>query len=60
MSNLKVQGYNNLEKDPTSGAVILNEYSNRDIRLNNLDLRVRKIEKKVDEILNLLREIASK
>ena len=60
MSNLKVQGYNNLEKDPTSGAVILNESSTRDIRLNNLDLRVRKIEKKIDEILNLLREIASK
>ena len=42
MNNLKIKGYDNLEKDPENGAVILSQnYNTRDIQLNNLIKRVK-------------------
>ena len=62
MNNLKVQGYDNLEKDPNSGAIVLAPSSNSitDIRINNLMKKVKKIEAQNEEILQLLRDISNK
>ena len=50
-----------LEKDPVSGAVILNPTNNAsDIKLDNLFRKVREIEKQNKEILQLLQELLRK
>lgn len=60
-NNLKIKGFDNLEKDPVSGAVILNTTNNAsDIKLDNLFRKVREIEKQNKEILQLLQELLRK
>lgn len=61
MSNLKIQGYDNLEKDPNTGAILLAPSNNVvDIKITNLTKRTKKIEGQIEEILQLLKDIYNK
>lgn len=58
MNNLKVKGFDNLEKDPVSGAILLSKTGSiTDIKLDNLMRKLKKVEKQNEEILSLLRSI---
>lgn len=58
MTNLKVKGFDNLEKDPNTGAILLAPSNNIvDIKLDNLSRKVKVLQKQNEEILTLLREI---
>lgn len=58
MNNLKVKGFDNLEKDPESGAILLAPSGSIvDIKLDNLMRKLKKVEKQNEEILTLLRSI---
>lgn len=61
MSNLKIQGHDNLEKDPVSGAILLSPQNNiTDIKLSNLMKKVKILEKQNEEILKLLQDLCDR
>lgn len=61
MSNLQVKNFENLEKDPVSGAVLLkNSHTIIDIKVENLLRKVKVLEKQNEEILQLLKTIVDK
>ena len=61
MSNLKVQGYDNLEKDPNSGAILLApSNSAADIKMDNLMRKMKSLQKQNEEILQILKDLQSK
>ena len=60
-NNLKVKGFDNLEKDPVSGAVIFNPASSTtDIKLDNLMRKLKSVEKQNTEILEYLKDLHNK
>lgn len=61
MSNLKIKGFDNLEKDPDSGAILLNQQNDiTTIKLDNLMRKMKVLEKQNNEILELLKGLCSK
>lgn len=61
MSNLKIQGFNNLEKDPSNGAILLNSNQNVEcIKLDNLMRKLKIVENQNKQILELLEQLSSK
>lgn len=61
MSNLKIKGFDNLEKDPDSGAILLNQQNDiTTIKLDNLMRKIKVLEKQNNEILELLKGLCSK
>lgn len=61
MSNLKIKGFDNLEKDPDSGAILLNQQNDiTTIKLDNLMRKMKLLEKQNNEILELLKGLCNK
>lgn len=61
MNNLKIKGFDNLEKDPESGAILLNQQNDiTTIKLDNLMRKVKLIEKQNSEIIEMLKALCNK
>lgn len=61
MNNIRIKDHADLEKDPNSGAVILrNTHTLTDLKIENVNRRVKIIEQQNKEILQLLHEIMDK
>ena len=60
MSNLKVKGFDDLEKDPTSGAILLTpKVSPVGIKVDAILRKIKSLEKQNEEILQLLKQLTS-
>jgi len=58
MNNLKVKGFDNLEKDPNSGAILLTPSNSiSDIMMKNLMKKMKLLQKQNEEILSLLHSL---
>lgn len=58
---MKIKGYNNLEKDPNSGAILLAPSNDIvDIKIDNLTKKIKVLQKQNEEILALLKEFLHK
>lgn len=61
MSNLKIKGFDNLEKDPENGAILLNQQNDiTTIKLDNLMRKMKVLEKQNTEIMELLKQFCGK
>ena len=61
MNNLKIKGFDNLEKDPVSGAVLLTPSNTAsDVKLDYLVRKIKSIEKQNEDILQMLKDILNK
>ena len=61
MNNLKIKGYDNLEKDPNTGAILLAPSNDViDIKLDNLSRKIKILQKQNEEIITLLKEFLHK
>ena len=61
MNNLKIKGFDNLEKDPVSGAVLLTPSNTAtDVKLDYLVRKIKSLEKQNEDILQLLKDILNK
>lgn len=58
---MKIKGYNNLEKDPNTGAILLTPSNDIvDIKIDNLTKKIKVLQKQNEEILALLKEFLHK
>lgn len=62
MNNLKIKDFDNLEKDPNSGAILISSGNNSalEIRVSNLMRKVKHIEAQNEEIIQLLKDYFNK
>ena len=58
MNNLKIRGFDNLEKDPESGAILLTPSNTAsDIMMANLMKKMKLLQKQNEEILSVLHSL---